>query len=1115
MDVVAWLAKLGLECYAQSFRDNEIDADILSTLTSEDLKDLGVELVGHRRKLLNAIQSLPTHIETHAGEPISASEAERRHLTVFFCDLVGSTALSARLDPEDMRGLIRTYQDTCAAVIERFEGFVAKFMGDGVLAYFGYPRGLEDAAVRAVHAGLTLTKAIARQLSPLGEPLAVRIGIATGIVVVGDLIGQGASLEQAVVGETPNLAARLLALAAPGTVIVSSKTRSILGHPFEYEDLGERRLKGFSEPVQVWRVVGAQTAESRFEAAHTASLTALVGRNEELEALSRRWQRAKAGEGQVVLLCGEPGIGKSCIAQAFRESLRDSPHIRMLYQCSPYFINTALHPVIEQLNRAGGFGPHDPPERKLERLEATLALGTDRARDVTALLANLLSIPLGTLHRPVASSPEELKEKTLAALLDQMEGLAARQPSLLVFEDVHWIDPTSQELLDRCVDRVQSLPVLLIITFRPDYSPPWAGAPHVTLFTLNRMESHNCAAIVRMVTGGKPFPDEVLRQIISKTDGIPLFVEELTKTVIELSVLREEPDRFVLDGPLPPLAISSSLHDSLMARIDRMGSAKQVAQAGAAIGREFSHDLLAAVLGMPEPDLATALAQLTEAALIFRRGTALEACYTFKHALVRDAAYESLLKSRRQEVHTRIAGALEERRPDIVAAKPELLAHHLTNAGLPERAIPYWQRAGEIATQRSAHVEAIALFNRGVELARSLADSDRRDVGELALLLALGPSLMLVRTPASPAVHETYEKARRLSDRVGSATQQFTALWGLMHVFESRSQWQAAHQLGDEMMDLAARQSDRGLLLQAHHGQWSTLFFAGEVDTARRHAEEGSRIYDRDAHRHHAQLFGGHDPGVCARNIQGMCLSLLGFPDQARNAAASAIKMAEDVNHPATTAYTNFAAAFVYQNRRDPASARRYAEVTVAIGDAFDAIMYMRMGAILVAWAKANQGDAAAGAAELDAILAAPRAKGRKMLMMRYYLGLFADACLQAGRIEDGLAAIAEASETAAELGEWVWGAELLRLKGELLLARAPEEFGPPEGCFYQSIEFARRQSAKTLELRSALALAQLWRRQGRPIDSRELLSPVYTWFTEGFDAPDLKDAKALLDQLA
>ena len=463
-------------------------------------------------------------------------------------------------------------------------------------------------------------------------------------------------------------------------------------------------------------------------------------------------------------------------------------------------------------------------------------------------------------------------------------------------------------------------------------------------------------------------------------------------------------------------------------------------------------------------------------------------------------------------LHARIASVLEDRYHHVVAAEPELLAHHLTSAGLADRAIVYWRRAGGKAMQRSAHVEAIALFNRGVELVRSIADLDRRAAGELSLLLALGPSLMLVRSPASPAVEETYARARLLSEQVGFTAQRITALWGLMHVHENRSEWRTAHALADEMMALAARQDDTGLLLQSHHAEWSTLFFSGELEAARNHAEKGCHVYDRNAHRDHAQLFGGHDPGVCAWNIQGMCLSLLGFPEQARNAASTAIRMAEEINHPATTAFTNFSTAFICQSLRDPAAARRYAEVTVAIGEAFDAIMYMRMGTMLVAWAKANQGDAAAGAAELDAMLALPRAKGRKMMMMRYYLGLFADACLRAGRIDDGLVAIAEASETAAELGEWLWEAELLRLKGELLLARSPQEFDPPEKCFHQSIEFARRQRARTLELRSALALAQLWQRQGRKIDARDLLFPVYAWFTEGFETPDLKDGKALLD---
>jgi class 3 adenylate cyclase len=621
---------------------------------------------------------------------LARAPAERRQLTVMFCDLVNSTVLSARLDPEDMGDVLRVYHDGCAKIVARFEGFVAKYMGDGVLVYFGYPHAHEDDAERAVRAGLALVEAIGATMLPLpGElKLQLRVGIATGLVVVGDLIGSGAAQEEAVVGETPNLAARLQGLAAPDAVVIGADTRRLTGGLFEYRDLGAATLKGFADPVQAWQVVGPSAIESRFEALHaTSTTTPLIGRDEELDLLMRRWQQAKGGDGRVVLLSGEPGIGKSRVTEAIEERLSGEPHIRLRFFCSPYHGDTALHPVVNQLEHAAGFERDDNAERRLGKLEAILAPSKD-TKQATALLADLLSIG-GDRYPPPNLDPQRRKEGTLEALFAQLAGLAAHRPVLMVFEDVHWIDPISLELLELTVERVASLRVLLIMTFRPEFQSPWTGDAHVTTLALNRLGRQHGAELVKCLTGNKHLPSAILDQITAHADGVPLFVEELTKAVLESGLLRDAGDRYVSTGPVPPLAIPTTLHASLMARLDRLAPIREVAQIGAAIGREFSYELLAALVPLPESTLQEAVERLVRSELVFCRGRPPNATYTFKHALIRDAAYATLLRSRRQELHARIAQVLEDRFPDTVELHPEILAHHWSQAGLVEKAAFY------------------------------------------------------------------------------------------------------------------------------------------------------------------------------------------------------------------------------------------------------------------------------------------------------------------------------------------------------------------------------------------------------------------------------------------
>src|SRR5215469_3006030 len=778
--IAEWLASIGLGEYAQRFADNAIDLSVLRDLTEQDLKELGV-LLGHRRRILRAIAELdgvaPEPTET-ATAPALRKDAERRHLTVMICDLVGSTALSARLDPEDMNAVMDAYHAACARIMLTYDGAIGEFRGDGILAYFGYPRAHEDDAERTMRAGLDIIATVARLETRAAEPLAVRIGIATGLVVVGDFSGEGALRKHALVGETPNLAARLQTLAEPGTVVVAASTRRLLGDLFHLRDLGRHEVKGIAAPVAAWVVEGVSASESRFEAVHTAGLSDLIGREDEIDFLLERQRLAWKGEGQIVLISGEPGIGKSRLVAALAERIAGEPHTRLRYQCSPYHGSSALRPFIAQLERAAGFKGDDTYEQRLDKLEAALAMSASRVEAVAPLFAALLSIPFGERYPPLVLSPTQQRRRTLTALLDQFEGLASQQPILLSFEDAQWADATSLELLDLTIERVRQLPVLALFTFRPEFEPPWVGLPNVGTMTLGRLDRDDVENMVAGVTGGRVLPAEVMKQIVAKTDGNPLFVEELTKTVLEAGILVENAEGYRLDGPLPPLAIPETLQDSLMARLDRLVSVREIAQIGAAIGREFSYSLVHALVGRDETALKHALAQLEQAELVFRRGEPPEAVYSFKHALVRDAAYESLLKSRRHQLHGQIARTLEEKFPDIVVSQPEIVAHHFAEAGLVEPAIGYWLKAGNLALSRSTNA-AVAHLKQGLKQIPNIDDPLVRNKWELLLQTSLGNSLRATQGWSTDSVKHAYTRALQLCKESGLDELTFPAVFGL------------------------------------------------------------------------------------------------------------------------------------------------------------------------------------------------------------------------------------------------------------------------------------------------------------------------------------------------
>jgi class 3 adenylate cyclase/predicted ATPase len=1113
VDIAAWLRGLGLQQYEQAFRENDISRDVLSSLTAGDLRDLGVTSVGHRRKLLDAIAALGARTAS-SSEPVTRASAqvtaaERRQLTVMFCDLVGSTALSARFDPEDLREIIGAYHRHCADVIAQFGGFVAKYMGDGVLAYFGYPQAHEDDVERAVRAGLALVETVAKLDAGARTALQVRVGVATGLVVVGDLIGEGAAREQAVVGETPNLAARLQALAEPGTVVIGASTRRLLGELFEYRTLGSVSVKGFGDPVPVWQVSGLSAVDSRFEALR-ATTTPLVGRDEEIELLMRRWQQVRRGDGSVVLISGEPGIGKSRIAQTILARVSGEPHIRLRYFCSPHHQNSALYPTITQLERAVGFQREDTLDQRLDKLEAVLALATNDLGEVAPLLAELLSIPTGDRYPPLKLSPQQRKRKTLRAKVAQVEGLAARQPVLMVVEDVHWSDPTSLELWDLMVDQVPALRVLLIITFRPEFAPPWVGRPQVTLLSLNRLPARQRAEMITRVTGGKPLPKEIADQIIDRTDGVPLFIEELTKAVIESSMLTEAGDCYTMAGPLSPLAIPATLHASLLARLDRLAPVREVAQIAAALGRQFSHELISAVAPMPSRQMDAALAQLVSAELIFRRGTPPDAEYTFKHALVRDAAYGTLLKVRRQELHARIAQVYEDCFPEQMEMQPELIAYHCMNAGLAEKAIDYWEKAGQRAVRRSATAEAVAHFTKALDLLADLPEGVQLHRHELALQLALAGALLVAKGWASPLTGDAYARARELCGKVGEAPQLVATLAGLFAFRMNRAELRAARQVASELLRLGEQHDDPKLY--GHRAMGSSFLFQAEFTDALVHLQRALDTYDPI--KHCPPTVTPADNRVVCRSFVAWVLQFQGHLDEAAAQGRRALAEAYELAHPYTLAFALHASCLFRQVRGDGVTlGKRSAElVTLAADQGFPHLL--ATGTFFRGWAMPMVGGATDQAiAEMQRGLAAKRATGAE-LKVPYYLGLMAGVAGRADR-DGAMSLLAEALARVDKTGECWFEAELHRLRGELLLAPSSgSEVADAEVSFQRALALAREQQARLWEVRAATSLAHLWRDQGRRTEARELLAPVYEWFTEGFDTPVLRDAKALLDQL-
>ncbi len=1122
-NIKKWLQDNGFGKYAEAFAQHEIDIDVLADLSEQDLESLGMAM-GPRKRFMRAVAAFSDEGGEDAAQAksqgeapppqpqsadIRASEGERRHLTVMFCDMVGSTALSERLDPEDFREAISMFRDACSRGIQDYEGFIARYMGDGILVYFGYPQAHENDAERAVRSALTISKLLDGLNAPDGTPMKMRVGIASGLVVAGDVIGEGASEERSVLGDTPNLAARLQSLAPPNGIVIAEGTHRLVGGLFVCGEMGAQKLKGISGSVAAFQVEGESDAQSRFEAASQHGLTPLVGRKEEIDLLHKRWEQAKEGDGQVVLLSGEAGVGKSRLLSTFQESLAEENHRKIFCYCSPFRQNSALFPIISYLEQSIRFTKDDDPGAKLDKVEKFISeLGLPRD-EYASIVATTLELPGEGRYGPIELTPQQLRDRTLEVIASLIEAQAEKIPALIVLEDIHWVDPTTLELCGRIIKRLRGMQALFVIACRPEFDPPWKSIPNITSYSLNHLSSRECATLAVKVAKGKSLPDEVITQIVERTDGIPLFIEEMTKSLLESDFMKDVGDHYELTAPLSSVVIPESLMDSLMARLDRLGAVKDIAQMGAVIGRNFSYELLSNVSPLEGGLLRKSLDELVESGLVFQRGIPPQAVYEFQHALIQDAAYKSLLRSRRQQLHALIAETMQQRFPEQVELEPEVLAHHFTKAGIIEQAVVFWHRAGDKSIEHSSNKEAIGHICKGVDLVRTLDESPQRDKMEVGLLLALGPALIAVEGFAAPRVIEAYDRARELCRKLGDTSRLFSATWGTWLYYQQGGQIENARKLADEVLELSVGTDNKDFQLQAHHASWTTLFRMGHFSSCHEYAERGTKFYNFDEHCSHSTIYGGHDPGMCAHYHEALSLWFLGFADLGVENMNAALKLAGDLSHPFNLALAHSFAAFLYKYRREAPLALHHANEAMELGAMHGFAQIRAQSAAVRGWALAEDGKTDEGLSLIQKSLDDFRTTGAGV-RQPFILSLQAEIYGRIGETEEGLTALEEAVKLIEASGERTDEASAHMLMGDLILqsSRSPAE---AEASYDSAMIIARGQSARAVELCTATRLARLWHGQNRTKEAHNLLSPIYAQFTEGFETPDLLDAKEAL----
>jgi len=1106
-ELAEFLDTLSLGQYLSVFSDNDIDFETLHLLTDEDLISLGVSL-GHRRKLAATLNSHSVEdvVSTTTPKALAYRElAERRQLTVMFCDLVGSTNLSAKLDPEELRTLMQQYHSTASRAIVDHGGHVAKLLGDGILAYFGFPDANENDCERAVRAAESVVAEVAHIVPDVRDMtgnLEVRIGIATGMVVIGEMTAASVTDFDSVVGETPNLAARLQSIAAPGTIIVSSETHDLVGAIFEYEELGKQSIAGFPDPLPAWRVLQEKHASSRFDAKRGLIIPDLVGRTEEVDLIRRRWAAVQGGSGSVVFVSGDAGIGKSRLLQNLRSDIAKDCAARLQFQCSQFHMGTAFAPIVNHFEHAAGFAHEDSPADRLAKLKPVL--GTTPSE----ILVALLRLQDARAMSDIEPDPELRRERVLAELMAMIERRCTKGPALILVEDLHWIDDSTLEFVNRLVEAATRLPVLLVLTARPGLNAAWLDEPHVSFMMLKRLDRNSVKALIKAVTRGRTLPEDVQMQIEQRTDGVPLFVEELTRSILSSDWLEEKGGRLVTTGVVPPQAIPMTLQEALMARLDKLSSAKDVAQLGAVVGRHFTIDLIMAISSKSEEMLVSALKTLELEGLVTRRDAGANTVFEFRHALIQETAYGSLLRSRRAELHERIARHLIQQTANL---EPAVIAHHLNEAGLRADAIEYWIAAGDHSIETAGFVEALTNYTRALSQLRETPPDAERYEQEIHVLLAMGPCQVQVLGPATEEVHQTYTAAVQLSEGYGRSEDRFKALWGLWFYYFMLGAVTKMHELALKLIPLAREAEDEALELEGHHCEWAALSLLGDFSNALDSTEKGIEAYDEEKHHWMTFHYGGHDPGLCAQSLKAVNLCVLGYPDRAKNVADIAIANALRLNHGYSVLETLFCSLIVMMLRSEYDAIKLYAPRLIELADAQRVPLEARdLANGFLGWVETETGAEAEGLARMGKSIS-----GWQAFWGAWCFPLDATYALAVARKGDTASAmkiIDDASEIGGDTGGHWWNAEFHRVRGNILWMTDASNQSAVVASFESAIEAARERQAKLFELRACTDLARFHYDCGDVRSAHGLVTPLLGQVAEGQDLPDFLAAKALLE---
>lgn len=1045
-------------------------------------------------------------------------EPERRQLTVMFCDLVDSITLSQQLEPEEFHEVLNAYQEVCGKVIRRFNGHIAQYLGDGILVYFGYPTAHEEDAQSAIRSGLAIVEEIQKLNFKLERnyktietfPLQVRVGVHTGHVVVGE-VGEGEKLEHLAVGRVPYIASRVEEIAEPNEVLISSNTNQLIEGLFECNRLNSDNLRGVSSPMQLYRVIREIEVSSRFDVAITKGLTPLVGRGEEMDHLLNCWERVKGGRGQEVLVRGEAGIGKSRLVLELKKRLKGEPNTQLESQCLPYFKNSALYPIIVLVERIIGLRKEDSKEERFIKLEKFLDQIGFSLENVAPLFTSMLSLPLPDNYSPLILSPQMHRQKTLEALVDLVTNMSHDKPVVFIIEDLQWVDPSTIEMLSLLAEQELNTSIFTILTYRPDFISPWKTNNHISQITLGSLHKEQIGDMIDKVTGGKVLSDQLIHELISKSDGVPLFVEELTKTVLESGIELNGIDQEEINGSLTSVNIPMTLNDSLMARLDRLGTAKEVAQLGSVIGREFNYELFQAVSTYKESTLQRELGRLQNAEIIFQLDDPPNARYFFKHSLIQETAYGSLLKSKRKVYHKQIAKVLEDRFTQTADTYPELLAHHYTEAGQIKKAIPYWQKAGQSAVDRSAYVETIGHITDGLDLVETLPNTRVRYKLELGLLTTQIPALLYTKRVRDPELEKAYTRALYLCQQLGDTTHIYLVMYGLSLIYLHLGDLKKSYEIAERIYSLAEKSHELDKQIFAHFVLVENLCFMGKFVSMLHHAEKGIEIYSTENLTFEMMWF---DPGLICFCYSALALWHLGYPDRALKMAEEALNIGKGESHPNSLMYSMLYTTYIYIYRKEVKLAQEMAEELIELTKTRGFPYILSMATACHGWALNQQEKGEDTIATINRCIDSMRLSlGRCFLP--YFLNLFAEACWNEGKAEKALRIIAEALDIVNETGARYNEAELYRLKGENLLTLSQENQVEAEECFLKAIDVARELSEKSYELRAVMSMSRLLKKKGKGEEARKVLSEIYGWFTEGFDTLDLKEAKALLQDLS